>query len=79
VHGDWWAVAAGRDRPIRKRTMTGNIGAPSAATNGLDRVLITCRDDNVASARVIEHNGGLLENVRGTGSGRMRRYWVMLA
>jgi predicted acetyltransferase len=200
VHGDWWAVAAGRDRPIRKRTMTGNIGAPrlvepttrlrtawrtarddwgpgihedgfglgaeddvetdegfaawvrrmrpesdatvpptpgqvpgtcwwiveeaavlggiamgyqlneralrvgqigygirpsargrglakwalgqvllTAATNGLDRVLITCRDDNVASARVIEHNGGLLENVRGTGSGRMRRYWVMLA
>jgi predicted acetyltransferase len=49
-----------------------------ARTLGLDRVLITCRDDNVASARVIEHNGGLLDNVRNTDSGRMRRYWVAL-
>ena len=51
----------------------------TAATEGLDRVLITCRDDNVASARVIEHNGGVLENVRDTESGRIRRYWVTLA
>lgn len=49
-----------------------------ARTHGLDRVLITCRDDNAASAHVIEHNGGLLENVRNTESGRMRRYWVAL-
>ncbi|HEY8717690.1 GNAT family N-acetyltransferase [Pengzhenrongella sp.] len=32
----------------------------TARMKGLDRVLITCRDDNAASARVIEHNGGLL-------------------
>jgi predicted acetyltransferase len=50
-----------------------------ARMQGLERVLITCRDDNVASARVIEHNGGLLESVRDTESGRMRRYWVALA
>jgi len=51
----------------------------TARTKGLDRVLIICRDDNPASARVIEHQGGLLEDVRDTGSGHVRRYWVALA
>lgn len=41
---------------------------------GIDPVLITCDDDNAASATVIERNGGVLEDVRdGT-----RRYWVMV-
>jgi predicted acetyltransferase len=30
---------------------------------GLDRVLVTCDDDNVGSIRTIEKNGGVLENV----------------
>jgi len=51
----------------------------AAGTHGLDRVLITCADDNVASARVIEHHGGVLEDVRDTELGRTRRYWVSLA
>jgi predicted acetyltransferase len=51
---------------------------PVARTLGLDRVLITCLDDNVASARVIEHHGGLLESVTNTDSVRLRRYWVAL-
>lgn len=39
---------------------------------GIDPVLLTCRDDNLASARVIEHQGGVLAEVRdGT-----RRYWI---
>lgn len=43
---------------------------------GLDveRALITCDDDNLASAATIERNGGVLEDVRGT----KRRYWVDL-
>ena len=41
---------------------------------GIDQVLVTCDDDNVASARVIERNGGVLEDVR---KGK-RRYWVEL-
>jgi predicted acetyltransferase len=39
---------------------------------GIDPVLITCDDDNAASATVIERNGGVLEDVR---RGK-RRYWV---
>lgn len=45
---------------------------------GLERVLLTCDDDNVGSIRAIEKNGGVLENVV-TGPDVMkpkRRYWI---
>lgn len=45
---------------------------------GLDRVLVTCADSNVASARTIERNGGVLEDVRDTALGRTRRFWITL-
>ena len=45
---------------------------------GLERVLVTCDDDNVASARTIERNAGVLEDVRDTPLGRTRRYWIAL-
>jgi predicted acetyltransferase len=45
---------------------------PIAAAHDLDRVLVTCDVDNVGSSRVIEANGGVLEDVRGT----KRRYWL---
>lgn len=47
---------------------------------GLRRVLVTCLDDNTASARIIEANGGKLENVIADPAGRgpLRRYWIEL-
>jgi predicted acetyltransferase len=47
---------------------------------GLARVLVTCLQDNVASARIIEANGGALENVivDPAGRGPLRRYWIAL-
>ena len=42
---------------------------------GVERALITCDDDNLASAATIERNGGVLEDVRGV----KRRYWVDLS
>jgi predicted acetyltransferase len=45
---------------------------------GLDRALLVCKEDNVASARTIERNGGVLEGVRDTELGRQRRYWIAL-
>ncbi|MFJ6169335.1 GNAT family N-acetyltransferase [Micromonospora orduensis] len=45
---------------------------------GLDRVLIVCAADNMASARTIERHGGVLEGVRGTELGPARRYWIGL-
>lgn len=29
---------------------------------GFNEVIITCRDDNIASAKIIEHNGGKFQN-----------------
>jgi len=47
---------------------------------GLGRVLVTCDRDNVASARVIQKNGGVLENeVVSTETGKIKqRYWIEL-
>jgi predicted acetyltransferase len=44
---------------------------------GIDRVLVTCDDDNPGSIAVIEACGGRLENVAGSASGDIpvRRYW----
>ena len=45
---------------------------PRAARRGIPRLLVTCDLDNIASARVIESCGGVLE---GELQGK-RRYWV---
>jgi predicted acetyltransferase len=46
-------------------------------TLGIRRILVTCRDDNIASLRTIEKNGGVLENVvTGPDGTPMRRYWI---
>ena len=49
-----------------------------AAKIGLDRVLITCDDDNAASRGVILKCGGVLENeVEGPDEGQItERYWI---
>jgi predicted acetyltransferase len=45
---------------------------------GIGRILVTCDDDNMASIRTIEKNGGILENVVNERDcdKRKRRYWV---
>jgi predicted acetyltransferase len=47
---------------------------------GIGRVLVTCDDDNIGSIRVIEHNGGVLENVINAPdlATPKRRYWIDL-
>jgi predicted acetyltransferase len=51
---------------------------PEARALGLQRVLFTCDDTNLASARTIENAGGELEDVRDTELGRTRRCWITL-
>lgn len=47
---------------------------------GMERALITCDDDNLGSARVIEKNGGVLwDRLENNVGGRpviTRRYWI---
>jgi predicted acetyltransferase len=51
---------------------------PAARSLGLHQVLVTCDDSNEPSARTIENAGGVLEDVRDTELGPMRRYWITL-
>lgn len=52
-------------------------GLAVARDLGIDRALVTCDDDNVASATVIERCGGVLENVvLFADASPKRRYWV---
>jgi len=45
---------------------------------GLERVLVTCDDDNVGSIKTIEKNGGVLESIvtGPDGDTLKRRYWI---
>jgi len=65
-------------RPSERRKGYATAATALALTEcrrlGIDRVLITCDDTNVASATVIERNGGVLEDIRND----KRRYWVDL-
>jgi predicted acetyltransferase len=47
-------------------------------TLGLSRVLVTCDEGNVGSYKVIEKNGGVLENIFDPkdGSSKKKRYWI---
>ncbi|MFF7178397.1 GNAT family N-acetyltransferase [Streptomyces sp. NPDC008121] len=64
----------------RRGLATWALGAvlPEARALGIERLLVTCDDDNIASARTIERNGGVLEDVRQTEIGLKRRYWITL-
>jgi predicted acetyltransferase len=45
---------------------------------GIERVLLTCDTDNVASARVIRANGGVLDGETYSEEGRLtQRYWIV--
>ena len=45
----------------------------------MKRALITCYDDNIASQKIIEYNGGVLENIVEHAGKRTRRYWIELS
>ena len=48
-----------------------------ARAAGVDRVLVTCDDDNVGSATVIERCGGVFDSLSTAEEGHaVRRYWI---
>jgi len=65
-------------RPSRRReghaARALGLATAQARDLGLRRVLVTCDEENTASARTIESQGGVLEDVRGG----KRRYWIVL-
>ena len=59
-------------------TLMLKLALEKAKERGLDKVLITCNDSNTASARVMEKNGCILENVIEVDGQLVRRYWRTL-
>ena len=54
------------------------LALEKAAMIHLDKFLITCDDDNIASKRIIENNGGVFESeiFKEENNKQMRRYWI---
>jgi predicted acetyltransferase len=71
-------------RPSRRRCGYGTallrLGLEKARERGLSRVLLTCDETNLASQKVIERNGGKLENLVDVDgqTARKMRYWIDL-
>lgn len=55
------------------------LALPIAHAIGLQKVLITCADTNIDSAKTIENVGGVLENKVLEEGILTRRYWVPCA
>jgi predicted acetyltransferase len=71
-------------RPSERRRGYGTrilaLTLPHARALGLARVLVTCDTNNIASARVIEKNGGVLasEGYSELARAHVSRYWITL-
>jgi predicted acetyltransferase len=71
-------------RPSKRRQGYGSLilklGLQKAQELGLRNILVTCDLDNEGSRRIIEKNGGRLENIldRGPKMTKKRRYWIDL-
>jgi len=71
-------------RPSQRRKGHGalilKLALPIARDLGLDRALVTCDETNVASKKIIEANGGILENkvVVENRNVPALRYWIDL-
>lgn len=71
-------------RPAERRRGYGtrllHLTLAQSRARGLSEVLLTCNHDNVASARVIEKNGGVLASASFSPrvETTVRRYWIQL-
>jgi len=69
-------------RPSKRRRGYGKeilrLGLLKAKELGLNRVLVTCDEDNIGSRKIIEYNGGQLENIIEVKDSPVRkmRYWI---
>ena len=72
IHPKYWKMGYG--------TQALKLGLEVAKNLNIDRVLLTCDDDNIGSYKIIEKNGGVLENkIMNESCGEKfltRRYWI---
>ena len=77
-HVGYGVLPSFRRRGIAKAMLKAAL--PWAQQLELNPLLITCDDNNLGSRKVIEANGGVLENIvsQGVGEPLLRRYWLQL-
>ena len=69
-------------RPSKRKQGYGTqilrLGLEKARESGLQRVLVTCDEDNIGSKKIIEHNGGQFENAIEMEGDTVKklRYWI---
>jgi predicted acetyltransferase len=67
-------------RPSKRKMGYGTrileLALPIAKELGIGKVLVTCDDDNVGSSKIIEKNGGVLEDKIEVDGKLKRRYWI---
>lgn len=79
----WWHIGYWIRPSERKKwyaTEMLKLGLIEARKLWIDKVLLTCKKENIASAKVIEKNGGVFESEQtDTSNGEtFRRYWITL-
>jgi len=70
-----------RIRPMMRRkgygTLQLKLALPKVWSMGISKALITCDDDNIGSQKIIEANGGILQDkVDNKRQALTRRYWI---
>jgi predicted acetyltransferase len=68
-------------RPSERRkgygTKSLKLVLPKTRKLGVKKILVTCDEDNIGSRKIIESNGGVLENKIKAQSGKNKlRYWI---
>lgn len=67
-------------RPSQRRKGYGTkileLALPRVRELGISPMLVTCDDDNIGSLKIIEKNGGVLENTEMGKDKLKRRYWI---
>lgn len=77
-HIGYWIRPSKRNMGYGKKIL--GLSLSEAKNLGISKVLITCDDTNIGSRRIIEDNGGILENIVENGKNYhlKRRYWIVL-
>jgi predicted acetyltransferase len=77
-HIGYWIRPSKRKKGYGKKILA--LSLLEAEKLGVNQALVTCDDTNVASCKIIEANGGILDNIveNGKNNPLKRRYWIKL-
>ncbi len=77
-HIGYWIRPSKRNKGYGKEIL--KLALPEAKKLGLTKVLVTCDDTNFGSRKIIQTNGGILENIvdNDKGNPKKMRYWIEL-